>query len=687
MTTSAAPTGPLTGQPTGHLTGQLGSETVPAGGATSPDRPGHASDVSKGNGHARRQPWSTADAAKLYGIQQWGNGYFSVNPDGHVAVHPTQDPAVAVDLKKLVDELRERDIALPILLRFTDILRHRMGRIHGAFAKAIADHDYRGRYQCVYPIKVNQQKHVVEEVERFGREYGFGLEAGSKPELLAVLAVVQDDSTPIICNGFKDDEFIEAVILATKIGKNIIPVVEKFSELELIVKYAKQHNVKPSIGVRVKLSARGSGRWEQSGGVRSKFGLFISETIEALAFLRRHGMGDCLNLLHFHLGSQINNIRAIKHAIIELVRVYVEMQRLGAGLKYVDVGGGLGVDYDGSHTDFGSSVNYGLQEYANDVVFHVKEICDGAGVEHPTIISESGRAMVAHHSVLVFNVLGWSGFARFDVPDAITPEQREAMPQPVTNLFDTFAGLTDANFMEYYHDAQISRDAVLNLFNLGYCSLEHRSLAERLFYAVCSKVLQIIRKLEYVPDEFEGLEAMLSDTYFCNYSIFQSMPDSWAIDQLFPIMPIHKLGEEPTCRGILADITCDSDGKVDRFIDRRRVKSVLELHPYDGKDYFLATFLVGAYQEILGDLHNLLGDTNAVHVSVDETGRFSIDEVVEGDTVREVLQYVQFSADDLKRSMRKTVERALRDQKLTVDESRVLLKFYESGLEGYTYLE
>jgi arginine decarboxylase len=669
-------------------TGPIGSETLPVGGATSPDRPGHASDVGRnGNGHARRQPWTVGDAAKLYGIQQWGGGYFSVNDDGHVAVHPTQDPAVAVDLKKLVDELRERDIALPILLRFTDILRHRMGQLHGAFAKAMADHEYRGAYQCVYPIKVNQQKHVVEEVVRFGREYDFGLEAGSKPELLAVLAVVQDDSTPIICNGFKDDEFIEAVILATKIGKNIIPVVEKFSELELIVKYAKQHNVKPSIGVRVKLSARGSGRWEQSGGVRSKFGLFVSETIEALAFLRRHGMGDCLNLLHFHLGSQINNIRAIKHAIIELVRVYVEMQRLGAGLKYVDVGGGLGVDYDGSHTDFGSSVNYGLQEYANDVVFHVKEICDGAGVEHPTIISESGRAMVAHHSVLVFNVLGWSGFARFDVPDAISAEQREAMPQPVANLFDTSAGLTDANFMEYYHDAQISRDAVLNLFNLGYCTLEHRSLAERLFYAICSKVLSIIRRMEYVPDEFEGLESMLSDTYFCNYSIFQSMPDSWAIDQLFPIMPIHKLNQEPTCRGILADITCDSDGKVDRFIDRRRVKSVLELHPYDGNDYFLATFLVGAYQEILGDLHNLLGDTNAVHVSIDETGRFTIDEVVEGDTVREVLQYVQFSADDLKRAMRKSVERALRDQKLTVDESRLLLKFYENGLEGYTYLE
>lgn len=643
-----------------------------------------------GNGSAtavKPGPWSLQDAVKLYNINQWGQGYFSINEEGHVAVHPTQDANLKVDLKKLVDELRERDIQLPMLIRFTDILRHRVGRLHTAFARAIKDHDYHGEYRCVYPIKVNQQKHVVEEIKEFGREYGFGLEAGSKPELLAVLAMVEDDNTPIICNGFKDDEFIEAVILATKIGKNIIPVVEKFSELELIVKYAKQHNVKPSIGVRVKLAAKGAGRWESSGGVRSKFGLFIWEVMEALEYLRKAGMGDCLNLLHFHLGSQINNIRNIKHAIIELVRVYVEMQRLGAGLQMIDVGGGLGVDYDGSRTDFGSSINYGLQEYANDVVFHVKEICDEAGVEHPTIISESGRAMVAHHSVLVFNVLGWSGFARFDLPQELTEQDRNEMPAPVVNLFDEFSGINDSNFMEYYHDAQISRDAVLNLFSLGYCTLEQRSLAERLFFGICSKVLHIIRKLEYVPDEFESLESMLSDTYFCNYSIFQSMPDSWAIDQLFPIMPIHRLKEEPTCRGILADITCDSDGKVDRFIDRRRVKHVLELHPYDGNDYCIAAFLVGAYQEILGDLHNLLGDTNAVHVSIDEAGRVSVDEVVEGDTVREVLQYVQFSADDLKRAMRKSVEKALRDQKLTIDESRVLLKFYENGLEGYTYLE
>jgi arginine decarboxylase len=631
--------------------------------------------------------WSIRNAEDLYRVRDWGHGYFSVNPLGQVSVHPTQDPNLAIDLKALVDELRERDIAPPLLVRFTDILKHRVARMHKVFDNAMRDNEYKGGYRCVYPIKVNQQRHVVEEILEFGKAYGFGLEAGSKPELLAVMALVEDDQTPIVCNGFKDDEFIEAVILATKIGKNIIPVVEKFSELELIVKFAKLHNVRPSIGVRVKLSAKGAGRWESSGGVRSKFGLFVSEVLDALEFLRKNGMGDCLNLLHFHLGSQINNIRNIKNAIIELTRVYTELQRLGAGLQYVDVGGGLGVDYDGSKTNFESSINYNLQEYANDVVFHIKEICDLAGVNHPTIISESGRAMVAYHSVLIFNVLGWSGFARFELPRELPPEERAVLPPPVVNLFDTFTGLNQLNFAEYYHDAQMAKDAVLNLFNLGYCTLEQRSLAERLFFGICSKVLNIVRQMEYVPEEFEGLEAMLSDTYFCNFSVFQSMPDSWAIDQLFPIMPIHRLNEEPTCRGILADITCDSDGKIDRFIDRRDVKSVLELHPYDGRDYYLAAFLVGAYQEILGDLHNLLGDTNAVHVNVDADGRWEIDEVVEGDTVREVLQYVQFSADELMRTMRKRVERALRDQKLTVDESRVLLRFYEQGLEGYTYLE
>ncbi|MCX5658402.1 MAG: biosynthetic arginine decarboxylase [Planctomycetota bacterium] len=639
------------------------------------------------NGNGKPRPWTIQDSAKLYAINHWSQGYFSINEDGNVATHPTKDPLRSIDLRKLVDELKQRDIQLPMLIRFTDILKDRVGLVHGAFSAAIKEHDYKGSYRCVYPIKVNQQRHVVEEILDFGKPYGFGLEAGSKPELLAVMALVQDDNTPIICNGFKDDEFIEAVILATKIGKNIIPVVEKFSELELLAKYAKLHGVKPSIGVRVKLAARGAGRWEQSGGVRSKFGLFIWEVVDALNYLRAHDMGDCLNMLHFHLGSQINNIRNIKQAIIELVRVYVELQRMGAGLQYIDVGGGLGVDYNGSKSNYESSINYTLQEYANDVVYHVKDICDQAGVAHPTIISESGRAMVAYHSVLIFNVLGWSGFDRFELPTEVTKAQRDDMPSPVVNLLDIYQGINEGNFTEYYHDGQLAKEETLHLFNLGYCSLEHRSLAERYYFGILTKIVRFVRGMDPVPQEFSNLESQLSDTYFCNLSIFQSMPDSWAIDQIFPIMPVQRLKEEPTCRGILADITCDSDGKVDRFIDKRDVKPFLELHPLNGEDYYVAAFLVGAYQEILGDLHNLFGDTNAVHVSLREDGQASIDEVVEGDTVREVLQYVQFSADDLMRSMRKNVENALREQKLTIDESRVLLRFYESGLKGYTYLE
>ena len=631
--------------------------------------------------------WSAAESAALYGVEGWGQGYFSVNDAGHVGVSPKGPDGPAIDLYQLVDELRGRDIALPMLLRFTDILQDRMAKLAGAFQNAIAENDYRGRYRCVYPIKVNQQRHVVEEIHHFGKAFGFGLEAGSKPELLAVMAIVDDDDTPIVCNGFKDDEFIEAVILAAKMGRTVIPVVEKFSELELLVKHAKRHGVRPKIGVRIKLASAGAGRWEQSGGVRSKFGLFVSEVLEALEYLRGEGMGDCLAMVHFHLGSQINNINNIKGAIVELSRVYTELQRLGAGLKYIDVGGGLGVDYDGSKTNFESSINYNLQEYANDVVFYVKQVCDEAGVEHPTIISESGRAMVAYHSVLVFNVIGWSGFARFNLPKELTADQRKDMPQPVVNLFETYCDVNPSNLSEYYHDAERFKEDTLNLFTLGYCSLEDRSLAERLYYGTCSKILSFVRKLDEVPEEFETLESTLSDTYFCNFSLFQSMPDSWAIDQLFPVMPIHRLNELPTCRGILADITCDSDGKIDRFIDKRDVKTVLELHPYENQDYCLGAFLVGAYQEILGDLHNLLGDTNAVHVTVDDDGTYSVDEVIEGDTVREVLQYVQFSADELQRNMRKLVERALREQKISLDESRVLLKFYENGLEGYTYLE
>ncbi len=627
--------------------------------------------------------WTIKDSIDYYSINNWGKDYFSVNENGHITVHPDKRTDHSIDLKDLVGQLKRRGIDLPILIRFTDILKHRLGEIHDAFQNARTEFEYQGDYRCVYPVKVNQQRHVVEEILDFGSVYNFGLEAGSKPELLAVLAITNGKDVPIICNGFKDDEFIEMVILAQKIGKNIIPVVEKFTELELIVKYAEKLEVKPQIGVRVKLASRGAGRWESSAGYRSKFGLTVTEVLAALSYLREREMADCLKLLHFHMGSQVTHIRKIKEVLTEAGRVYVELHRAGAGLEYLDVGGGLGIDYDGSQSNFESSVNYTLQEYANDIVFRIKSICDEAKVKHPTIISESGRAVVAYHSVLVFNVLGVSGFDSFVSPESLP----ENSPQPLTDLFWICKNISKKNFVEVYHDAVQLREDSLNLFNLGYMTLTQRSVTEGLYWTICSKILKIVDELEHVPDELKNLESLISDTYFCNFSIFQSMPDSWAIRQLFPVVPIHRLAEKPTRRGILADITCDSDGKVDRFIDLHDVKRVLALHPFNGDDYYLAVFLVGAYQEILGDLHNLLGDTNAVHVSLQEDGQISVDHVVKGDTVSEVLKYVQYNSDELLALMRKDVERAVRDRKITVEESALFLRFYESGLHGYTYLE
>jgi arginine decarboxylase len=643
------------------------------------------------------EKWKVADAIETYGVRHWGKGYFGVNKSGHVTVHPNKKPDQSIDLKELADQLQERGIQLPILVRFTDILRHRLGEIHDTFQRAIEEFEYQGRYCCVYPIKVNQQRQVVEEILDFGKQFGFGLEAGSKPELLAVLALTNSagkresdngDSaehlgTPIICNGFKDDEFIQMAMLARKIGRQVIPVVEKFTELESIVRHAERLGVRPALGVRVKLAARGAGRWRSSAGYRSKFGLTLTEVLEAVEYLKQRDLGDCLQLVHFHLGSQITNIRSIKSALTEVARIYVELHRVGAGVRFLDVGGGLGIDYDGSQTDFESSINYTLQEYANDVVFRIKSVCDEAGVPHPTIISESGRAVVAYHSLLIFDVLGVSHFDRYEVPDEVPVDAT----QQIADLFAIHRDLKKKNLLESYHDAVQAQDEALNMFNLGSLTIEQRAVAERLFWAVCSKILKIVRDMDYTPEELQGLEAMLSDTYFCNFSIFQSMPDAWAIKQLFPIMPIHRLGEPPTRRAVLGDITCDSDGKIDQFIDLRDVRKTLQLHDYDGQQYCLGAFLLGAYQEILGDLHNLFGDTNAVHVSIDDDGEYSIDDVVKGDTVREVLAYVEYSADKLIERLRKDVERAVRAGRISLGESKQLLRFYESGLDGYTYLE
>ncbi len=629
------------------------------------------------------EKWKVHDAVETYGIRHWSKGYFGINKAGHVVVHPNKKSDESIDLKDLVDQLQARGIQLPILLRFTDILRHRVGEIHEAFRNAIREYDYRGDYCCVYPIKVNQQRHVVEEILDFGKPFNFGLEAGSKPELLAVLALTNGGETPIICNGFKDDEFIKMTMMARKMGKQIIPVVEKFTELEAIVRHAQELKVKPVIGVRVKLASRGAGRWKSSAGYRSKFGLTITEVLEAFEYLKNCDLADSLQLVHFHLGSQITNIRNVKNALNEAARVFVELSRISPSLRYLDVGGGLGIDYDGSQTDFESSVNYTLQEYANDVVFRVKSVCEEAGVPHPIIISESGRAVVAYHSLLVFDVLGVSNFDRYTAPTEMPADA----PQPISDLFSIYRDLSKKNIIESYHDAVQAADEAMNLFNLGYLSIELRALNERLFWALCGKMLKLVRELDFVPEELQGLEALLSDTYFCNFSIFQSMPDSWAIKQLFPIMPIHRLNEPPTRRAVLGDITCDSDGKIDQFIDLRDVRNTLELHPYDGKPYYLGAFLLGAYQEILGDLHNLFGDTNAVHVSLEDNGEINLDAVIKGDTVREVLHYVQYSAEELASRMRKDVERAVRAGKLSIDEARQLQSFYESGLEGYTYLE
>ena len=628
-------------------------------------------------------PWSIAEASELYEIARWGAGYFSIGESGNVHVHPTKEPDRFIDLKDLTENLILRGIDVPVLIRFSDILRHRLKDIHDAFQAAITQNGYQGKYVCVYPIKVNQQRRVVEEILKYGRPFGFGLEAGSKPELIAVAALASNDS-PVVCNGFKDAEFIEMAMLTQKVGRTVLPVVEKYSELGLILEYAQKVGVRPTIGMRVKLASRGSGKWQSSGGYRSKFGLTVSEVLKGFEELKALGMQDCLKLLHFHMGSQIPNIRIVKAAVNEAARIYVELVKAGAGLEYLDIGGGLGVDYDGSQTNFESSVNYTLEEYAADVVYHVQTVCDDAGVKHPTIVSESGRAIAAYHSVLVFNVLGVTGFREQEIK---APGPHEEQEQPLIDLRETYQNLSIRNALESYHDAQQALDMALNLFNGGYLPLDQRCEAETLYWAICAKLQRMIQQLDEVPEDLQGLDEMLADTYFCNFSLFQSMPDSWAIKQLFPVMPIHRLEKPPTNHAVLGDITCDSDGKIDQFIDRRDVKRTLPLHLPNGDPYYLAIFLIGAYQEILGDMHNLFGDTHAVHVKLDSQGGVVLDAVIKGDTVREVLQYVDFDTNALVNKLRADVEGAVRESRMSYEESGRLLKFYEEGLGGYTYLE
>ena len=633
------------------------------------------------------QPWSINESRELYAAHRWGQGMFSIGERGNLLAHPLLsdegEEGPGIDLKALVDELVGRGISSPILLRFPDILSRRITDLNAAFQQAITELEYQGVYRGVYPIKVNQDRRVVERIVETGANFHYGLEAGSKPELLAVMAMLRDPEALVICNGYKDASYVETALLASRLGLRVILVVEKPGEIDLIHRVSERCGIPYRLGIRVKLSTKGAGRWESSGGDRSKFGLSSREMLQAVKRLESFGTLDRFQLLHFHLGSQISSIRNVKNALREASRYYTELRQLGAGLEYLDVGGGLGVDYDGSQTNFQSSMNYSLQEYANDVVWGIMEACDQAEVPHPTIVTEAGRAVTAHHAVLIVDVLGVNSVAPA-VPDA--PD--DDAPPVVWNIWESYEALSRKNFIETYHDAADYKEEALQLFKLGHLSLEQRVHVETIFWRLATQILKIVRDLPHVPEEFEGLEQVLSDTYFCNFSVFQSLPDSWAVNQLFPVMPIHRLEEKPTRRGVLADITCDSDGQISQFIDLRDVKDVLELHPFDVEHpYYLGIFLVGAYQEILGDLHNLFGDTNEVHVSASPDGSYRIDYVVEGNTVTEVLDYVGYDRKRLNGRLRQATEIALREKRMTIEESRTLMRVFEQGLAGYTYLE
>ncbi|MCB9743608.1 MAG: biosynthetic arginine decarboxylase [Alphaproteobacteria bacterium] len=625
--------------------------------------------------------WTIQDSLELYNIPRWGKGYFDVNAQGHLTVCP--DGRTHVDLEELCAALRGRGIELPILLRFNDVVKDRVDALAKVFHDAFVEYEYTGRYRGVYPIKVNQNRHLVEELVRHAQPWHVGLEAGSKPELLIVLALLEDPEALIVCNGYKDEEYIETALLARKIGRNPIVVIEKLSEVDLVLECAARLGVEPLLGVRAKLTLPGKGRWESSSGDMAKFGLTAREIMLVVERLRDAGKLDSLRLLHFHIGSQVTAIRSFKAALKEAARTYTELARLGAPMGYFDVGGGLGVDYDGSQTNFESSVNYTEVEYAADVVDAISSACDKTGVAEPDIITESGRATVAHHAVLLFEVLGVSSVPAGGAPLEITEEDCE----PLQELREVYQALSAKNVQECYHDAMQAREDARRGYTVGMLQLQDLARVEHLHWQLCGRILEMVRSMGYVPDELMRLERKMADIYYCNFSLFQSAPDAWAIGQLFPVVPIHRLGERPTRRAVLADITCDSDGKLDRFIDLRDVKDTLELHTLNGSPYVLGLFLVGAYQEILGDLHNLFGDTHAVHIAVDGAGGWRIDHVLEGDTVNEVLSYVEYDKKDLIQRVRQATEQALREGRITLEESKNLVQTYIAGLDGYTYLE
>lgn len=625
--------------------------------------------------------WTIGKSEERYHIRGWGQPYFSVNDKGHVEVKPDPDSDSRIDLHGLVKDLEARGLDLPLLIRFSDILKHRIRHINECFERAITEYKYPGVYRGVYPVKVNQQRHIVEEIVEFGRPWRFGLEAGSKPELLIALAEMNDAGGLIICNGYKDLKYIETALVAQQFDKVVVVVLERLDELDLALKAAEKTGVRPILGVRAKLNAKGVGRWKESAGDRAKFGLTTSEIVEVVDRLAERDMLDCLQLLHFHIGSQISSIAPIKNALREAANVYVELAKMGCDMKYLDVGGGLAIDYDGSRTDFHASKNYRTQEYAYDCVANVQEACNKAGVACPTIVSESGRALSAHQSVLVFEVVGASE-VRYGKP----AEPKKDNHRILHELYETWKGIRAKNLQEAFHDATQGKEEAQSLFRFGYMTLRERAQAEKLYWACCEKIRDSLVKMKFVPDELQDIGRMLSAIYYCNFSIFQSAPDTWAIDQLFPIMPIHKLDVEPDNLATIADLTCDSDGIIDHFIDVEDVKNALHVHSFQvGKRYFLGMFLVGAYQEILGDLHNLFGDTNAVHVRLAEDGYY-IAHVIKGDSVTEVLRYVEYDTEDMVESVRQQAERALGNGKMTLQQMRLLMKHYEEALGSYTYL-
>ncbi len=630
--------------------------------------------------------WGVSDSLKMYSIENWGDQYFSINPAGSLTVHPRRGEGPGIDLTSVIEEVKSQGLNLPVLIRFQDIIRHRVVALNEAFRKSIAEFSYGGRYQGVYPIKVNQMREVVEEIIDAGRPYDYGLEAGSKAELVAVIAMNTSPNALILCNGYKDYAFIKTALMGIKMGKRVIIIIEKLSELHQVIAVARELGVTPMIGMRCKLYSKGSGKWESSGGEFAKFGLTTPELLQAVHILKSEGLQDAFKLLHFHIGSQISNIKSVKDAVKEGTRIYAKLQKMGLNLEFMDVGGGLGVDYDGSHTNFDSSINYTLAEYVSDVVYSIQEVCQAEEVKEPNIVSESGRAIVAHHSVLIVNVFGSIEVGSTPMAFEETPDEDDV----VKEMRYLSQKLTNKNLLEHFHDAVQRKEEALSMFKLGFLSLEDKAKVEYLFWQICKVLHKNAAGLKYVPDEVEALQKSLADQYLCNFSIFQSMPDHWAIQQLFPIVPIHRLDEEPTRQATLADITCDSDGKVSKFIDLRDIKETLPLHPLrQNEPYYLGFFLMGAYQDIMGDLHNLFGRVNEVHVFLDETepGGYYIEEVIKGNNIANVLSWIQYSATDLEKRVKEQIEAKVREGGIKPKEGVELQNFYEEVLHGYTYVD